>query len=544
MSNSLFAITTLCRLLHLRVPAPEIQQALATHPAYPGLPAVRGVLHQWHVETLAVQVSEQQLPELSFPCVAYTTEASGPFVVLEGVSEGQVWLHRQGQGRRSVPLHDFVASWDGIVLLAEPEAGSTASAYWAVWGQHASLFVARLVLAMLGVGVLGAYLATTAHLPAPWLWAGLLGSKLFGSGVCVLLVRRSFGQSSDTLEKICSFHDNFDCDSVLNSSAARLTSWLSAAELGGFYFWGTSLVLLGAPFFAPLPTLQVLALLSLLTVPYAIFLVFYQRLVVRQWCTLCLLVQAALWAEVALHWLAVGQLPTAWSWGAAAFVGIGLLGTASGWLAGRSLLERSAKHQQLQQAQKRYSANVAFFDTLLRQQPAVLDTDQLDADLVFGEPEAPLVLTLIINPSCQPCRKLYLDADRLQRRLAGELCLVVRFSVVEQAGTDGFFVAQHLLRQPSIDQARAALAAWCSERYTLPTAWQRAFPADAVVEPAAVSLSLQSARYWCQQAGIIGTPFLFLNKQTFPVSFILADWEHFLWHKATSLPAAHAVETL
>ena len=546
MSNSLFAVTTLCRLLRQRVSTRDIEQALVTHPAYPGLSAVRGVLHQYHIDTLAVQITEQQLPELSFPCLAYTTGAGGPFVVLEGTHDGHIWLHQKGLGRRSIPLRDFLTGWNGIILLAEPEAGNTtAAAQRAAWWQHTSQLSAQLVLGLLGLGLLGMYLGIVAHLPVQWLWAGLLGTKLFGSGICLLLVRRAFGQSSATLEKMCSFHSNFDCESVLSSAAARLTSWLSAAELGGFYFWGTLLALLGAPFFSPLPTLQVLALLSLLTVPYTIFLVFYQRLVVRQWCTLCLLVQAAIWAEVCLFWLAAERLThSSWHWSAAAFVGLGLLGTASSWLVVRPLLKANAKLQQLQHSHQRYSANIAFFDTLLQQQPSVPESGLLEADLVIGELAASLVLLLIINPNCYPCQQIYLEADQLQRRFAGELCLLVRFSVDEQVGIDGFAVAQHLLRQPTIDQARAALLAWCSEQYATPKAWQRAFPAGSEVELATASRSLQSARKWCVQAGITGTPFLYLNNQVFPTTFILTDWEHFLWHKATALPAAYKLETV
>jgi Vitamin K epoxide reductase family len=124
----------------------------------------------------------------------------------------------------------------------------------------------------------------------------LLVFKTVGLVTTVLLLVQHVDAGNPLIRKLCGNNGKRNCNALLSSMAARLSTWLSWAEVGFFYFAGTLLVLLFNS--GENAIMQVLVLLNLLCLPYTFYSVYYQWRA-KQWCLFCCIVQALLWLEFA-----------------------------------------------------------------------------------------------------------------------------------------------------------------------------------------------------------------------------------------------------
>src|SRR5690606_15787424 len=71
-----------------------------------------------------------------------------------------------------------------------------------------------------------------------------------------------------------------------NSEASYLWGWISWADAGLIYFASSLLILITS--LLSEPALGLLSWLSLFTLPYCIFSIYYQGVKLKKWCPLCL----------------------------------------------------------------------------------------------------------------------------------------------------------------------------------------------------------------------------------------------------------------
>ncbi len=120
----------------------------------------------------------------------------------------------------------------------------------------------------------------------------LLLIKLAGIAATTLLLIYEIDKSNAFVKSICTAGKQTNCAAVLQSKASKILG-MSWSEAGFFYFASTFLFLLfpGISFMAKI---CLLSIANCLAAPYILFSVYYQWKVVKQWCPLCLTVQAVL----------------------------------------------------------------------------------------------------------------------------------------------------------------------------------------------------------------------------------------------------------
>ncbi|GHV58448.1 hypothetical protein FACS1894182_10820 [Bacteroidia bacterium] len=114
--------------------------------------------------------------------------------------------------------------------------------------------------------------------------------------IAYLLVQKQLHTGSKYADKICSLFSKSDCNNVLESKVAKLWGVFGWSEIGLGYFVTNVLILIFLPFFVGW-----LALINILTLPYSVWSVWYQKFKAKQWCTLCLIVQVLLWSIFILN---------------------------------------------------------------------------------------------------------------------------------------------------------------------------------------------------------------------------------------------------
>jgi uncharacterized membrane protein len=124
----------------------------------------------------------------------------------------------------------------------------------------------------------------------------ILMFKIVGFCTSVVLVIGELGHPF--FDRFCPRGEKFNCHAVMESPAAKLFGLIPMADVGGIYFsGGIILICFSVLHFNFFQQIFLLALLNLLTLPYTIFSVVYQAVVVKKWCALCLIVQLTFWFE-------------------------------------------------------------------------------------------------------------------------------------------------------------------------------------------------------------------------------------------------------
>jgi glutaredoxin len=213
----------------------------------------------------------------------------------------------------------------------------------------------------------------------------------------------------------------------LQSSASKLFGWLSLAEVGFIYFLGGLLSLSppapeGGVIEAPIGGLDgtLCGALTLLALPFTLWSVYYQWRVAKVWCTLCLGIVAVLWLSFLVR-LPFVQWPHSVPF---EFV-CGYLLAVGLWFLVRPFVVSERQKMVVERELAHWQQNSDLFRSFLMSQPLVA-LEPLPHEDQIGNADAPVVVTMVSNPNCGPCKEAYAELTNWQAYFADEIQLRVR----------------------------------------------------------------------------------------------------------------------
>ena len=272
------------------------------------------MLSDYGIQNAATQIEDKENDLFDIKC-PFVAHFGGDFVVVEKVIPTQALPQREGeteksgaeagsvhfirQGKRLViPVSLFIKSWSGIVLLVETSHNTIEPDYNEHRKKDLLNIAQKSVLALAGILLLAiAYIspfgggAGGGSLSSfSWGFSLLLLVNLIGIYICYLLVLKQLHIHSRYADKICTLFSQSDCNNVLESDASKLFGVFGLSEIGLGYFTANIIILLFLPHLFPY-----IILINILSLPFTVWSVWYQKVKARQWCPLCLIVQGLLW---------------------------------------------------------------------------------------------------------------------------------------------------------------------------------------------------------------------------------------------------------
>jgi thiol-disulfide isomerase/thioredoxin len=155
-----------------------------------------------------------------------------------------------------------------------------------------------------------------------------------------------------------------------------------------------------------------LALLSVGALCYTVWSIWYPGVKAKQWCPLCLIVQAIFVLLFAsnlifgfIQWPSFQptDLLTAALIYAIPFLGVSLL---------LPVVAESMKVENITYGLNHLKMNEDVFEALLVKQPHY-EVDKSASRITFGNPAAEMLVTIVSNPHCNPCSKIHPKIDKL-----------------------------------------------------------------------------------------------------------------------------------
>ena len=350
----------------------------------------------------------------------------------------------------------------------------------------------------------------------------LLIANLTGIYIGYLLVLKQLHIHSQYSDKICSLFSQSDCNNVLESDAAKLWGVFGWSEIGLGYFAANVLLLLFLPH-----TVYILAILNIFTLPYSFWSVWYQKVKAQQWCPLCLIVQVLLWSIFILNCLfGYIQIPELSSTVLKDILFIGC--TYAILIFGLNLLiptlTLSREMEQTRQEINSIKANEEVFKTLIAQQP-YYEVSKADSQILFGDPNAQLVISILTNPFCNPCTKMHKRVEKLLHDAHRKVCVQYLFSSFSSdlEFANKFLIAAYLEKEQS--EFERIIADWFEKGKPLKEVFFRDLQLD--MNNPAIETEFQRHEAWKKKTQLRATPTILVNGYKLPDSYKIEDLRYF-----------------
>jgi uncharacterized membrane protein len=496
--NAVSATYQYLKAIGAKVTEETVEETLKNHPDYPSLLATSEALNDWKIENVALRIKPEQLWELPTPFLTHLYVDGGIFALVKSVKNGAVeWTHTK-EGFKRDKTEDFLKKWNGVVLMAETNADSGEKNFIEN-NKKEILNNLRTPVLLFGATLL-IFSLFYYNFSTDWHYNAVLLTKLAGVIISTLLLWQSIDKNNPFIKNLCQAGGKANCNAILSSNAAQVTTWLSWSEVGFFYFVGGFVALLINP-----NSMFLIWALGATTLFYTFWSIYYQAFLAKQWCTLCLTVQLIIVLEFLLNINFLSELKVLLL--ALTFSDIvnPLSGVSSAvlfWLFLKPILQKSQQVTHLKNDLTRFKNNTNLFWSLLEKQVKMPFIPQNMETIIIGNPNADYTITMVTNPFCQPCADTHTLIEDLLETIENLNCQVI-FSA-NNSDRRGI-VARTILSLPKVQQSEG-LHTWYKNKEWNIEKWQAYI---GFTEAKKTETIIEQHIIWCEEAKIESTPTLF-----------------------------------
>jgi len=512
---------TACLLEELNVSFTRmaLQEKLEEHPDYPSMLSISDILKEYGVDNISIKCSPEKLTSLPLPFLTHIKieeRSTFSYTIVRSIKNDVVqyydiakknWVSRDFTG--------FIKICLGTALLTDKDEHAGEKEYL----QNKAKEYKRNISVTAGVLFLPAVSFVTAAFafisqgglaiyPVLYMLLALAGTALTS-----LLLWYEVDGHNPLLRQICTGGKKVNCNAILQSGASTIMG-ISWSRIGCSYFTGTLLLMLFTGITA-FPILCILSWLSIISSPYILFSLYYQWRIAKQWCVLCLYVQAALAVQcfIALFagWYAFLHIKDI----TLQHITIGIFSFAVPFLLSGILIPafkkaKEGKHHRTEASRLKH--NTQIFNALLIKQRSI-EEDPSGIGLVLGNPDAKYRLIKVCNPYCGPCAKAHPVIDELLRD-NDDLQVQIIFTATNEEKDIKAPPVKHLLA--IAEKGDEFLLLKALDDWYLPE--KKEYDAFAAKYPMNGELSRQAAKLeqmkkWCDKAAVSFTPTFFIARE-------------------------------
>ena len=502
-----------------------LEENLYSNPNFPSILSIVEILSKYKIDNVALKVDRHRLKEMPVPLIAELRD--GPLVLIQSIGD-EIEYKDENFGKKIISIEDFYKIWTGVILVTEKNKNSTEPNY--VENRYKDVFLARIKLILVS-SLLAIFIAIVRRTIffEPYLvitLVSLVVIKLIGVISGAILVRKEFGYSNKILKAVCSTNKTFDCNKVLNSKYAKFFQGeVSLNALVFSYFLGSLSVLL--IFLGNQEVTYFLSFLGFITIPIVLISLFYQFVILKKLCRICLIIQVLLLAEFAIciendiFQITYTELDfIVPSFMFIFFVGI--LGYK--WVKSFALINQ--EKFLLKRDVTKFRLNMNVFNSLLSDSRRINPPSET-LGISFSNKEAKFNVLKVCNPYCSPCSDSHPVLEELYKK--GLINLQIIFISSLNKDDERQHPIKHFLTIHKYNDEQTSLSVltdwYLSEK--------KEYQDLAAKYPISPDLNEQENHIeemlkWSTNEGIVHTPSLFIDGHELPSQYGLEDFKALL----------------
>jgi uncharacterized membrane protein/thiol-disulfide isomerase/thioredoxin len=497
-------------LQYLKAPVSKsyVEKLVLSHPDFPSLLSISDVFHRLGINHRVTRIEKEKVSDLEYPFLLPLDKGRGDILVVSNDNSLQ-------------KLKERLQEWSGVVLLAEPTATINDRVNNELYHKETNLrqYSTGIVLTLTCFFLFFIFNSTS------WVNASLLTLSVSGLIVGYFLFAKELGISYAAVDAFCNTGKNTNCDRVLKSDVTLFGINFSDAVLAYFLF---QTITLGAMAWLPQlagTILFVFSVMSWVALPIVIFSLYYQQVIAKTWCRLCLVVDALLIAQTGVLGYAMyegmviiglhGQLLIIMTLtGMMAFFGIMLVKVS---------MQRYEKLNQQAGLGDRIKHKAEVFMAMLARQRKI-DATPFEVEMLLGNPAAPIKIIMVSNLFCNPCKLKHEVIDQLVTMYPDKVSVALRFV---KSGRDvasvGYLLNywyHNIYRRDNESRNTAKLMHHWFELWDFPK-FVKKYPVQA--DEARIEKSEAQHYAWIDEMEIRQTPTFFVNGHELPKEYAIDD---------------------
>ncbi|WP_223580100.1 thioredoxin domain-containing protein [Sphingobacterium sp. GVS05A] len=375
-----------------------------THPHKYSLFGISDMLSHYKIRNGAINVDNKSEDIFNIE-TPFVTKVANDFCIINQVSSEYV-SYSIGSRIKQSRIEIFCEEWCGTALLFRKESESIEPNYLSnkKKAQIESLLKMTSISVLFIIIGLSIY-KENSNRNIDFLFSFIINSA--GIQVGFLLIQKQLDWNNDYTNKICSLFKHADCNTLLQSDAAKLLNTLTWSEIGFGYFIANMFVIIFLPTF-----FHYYAHLCLLTIPYILWSLWYQRILAKTWCILCLFTLCILFSIIITNLLSGIYLSYDMNLFDACFVlCIYLFSILSIHMLVKQISNNNKTNHIIQQVNS-LIANREVVSIILKDQPHYRINKNFSS-IHFGDPNSETVITIITNPHCISCATTHKEVFEL-----------------------------------------------------------------------------------------------------------------------------------
>lgn len=505
----------------VKVDREELKFQLLSHPTYPSLHSIGGVLDHFDIDNLAVQVpaDSETLRHLPDSFLAQIEGVRGKEMTVVEKSGDQYKLTGQNNKGIKTTRADFLEKFTGVIVAIEKPTEQIISGQQKK--RHLGLNLLLALSALVFLAMLWVQKPALIHIIYSLL-------SVLGVVISTTILKQEQGIQSALGDAFCSAaSEKKSCEAVINSDGAKVFGGIKLSGISLVYFIG--LFLVSGWNLLENGSFSIAYLISPMAIPVTFYSIYYQYAVVKKWCMLCLGLVSLLWLQAVIVLLDFNAV-AAFSFEPNTVMTpvLGFLLATSFWLfIGPNInLLKELKEDRI--AYHRFKRNFEPFRLLL-QKSTPLDTTIANAEeIVFGPVETPLSITIVTNPFCGHCKPVHTLIEQIHDRYPKEACISIRFYVaLKDEQSDAVRVSSRLIEIYHTSGPTICLEAMHDIYGHMDTAeWLRKW--GVCEQPETYIALLRKENEWCVKNGINFTPEILINGRSLPKEYDRKDLIYFI----------------
>ncbi len=509
------------RLVGGKVTITSLKEFFELCPDFNNIVSFPKALNFWDIDNIILNIDFKNYFEVPTPHILFTSKEKGTFLLVENRNKDEIWIIESNHKRVKYNLNQIESSWTGLILLAETNADSGDKKYSQnrtveVFKKNIEIIMALLLLTAIAsfLSIFGAFTYFTSL---------FIFTKTLGVVFSLLILNKSYNYRDKLSSYICSLNKKNDCNTILNSNAAKITFWLSWADLGFIYFSSTLLILLLSCINeATYNFIFIQYIFGAICVVFSVYSVYYQARVAKSICLLCIGIISVFWIECSLSLLfsSIEAIPNL-----IYLMSLGLIVLPLTIIAlilyKHKINQPNLSH--FKDSLKYFKNDGNFINFIFRKtlaEPPFLGLNPI----IIGDINAHNTLSLVSNPLCPPCKDFHQKMEKIVSITPNFKCEVI-FLTMEDSINESGKIVRKLFNLPFELQAKA-LNLWYSGKYKNFTDWNTSL--GEYPENIESSVTQQLQNQWIKTNKINATPFFYFNGQILPNIMGVEDIPHII----------------
>lgn len=508
--------------LGVNVNREEIKLQLLSHPGFPNIISISDLFHHFELDHYALKVSstKDSLEQLPKHFLAHCDAEDDPKLLLVEKKNTELKVYWKKGATRIIPVKEFLNSWSGIMIVLE-ESSTQKSKNTRISSLTLKLLFGLFVLSISGVLILNTF-ETLDYL--------MIVSSIAGITISIYIIQHELGKNLKALNKFCKTFENTSCDDVINSEGASLFGIFKLSDLAIVYFSSQLLFIVFNSLFK-IDNHLIFNSLSALSIPMILYSLYYQGIIVKKWCPLCLgLVAVLSFQSIVTFGLSESIFN---SYSSSTYLSIllftlifSLIGLI--WIYFSPLFSKEIKLDAVNVKYLKFKRNYPFFKQVLSSMTTTSKYYGSKGEISFGNIKADLKIIFITNPTCHYCIEAHNIMEKLLSLHGEDICFRIRFNLMNLNIEKVNAKAAHYFLETFNDKGAEACRSVMHHFYNQSDKEDWIKQKELNLNPEYIQI-LEMHKSWCKENGINFTPSLVIDNQLYPKKYYaIEDVSYFI----------------